>query len=107
MNDRRIPVINHLVDDLHKRLNDLENLYASVNKFYYLFYYILFSCFFFKVIQSSDTRDMMLKQYIEQIYTDLHVRITNDQQQQHQKQKQQQQPDKECSTNTTVVVVTD
>jgi len=33
MNDDRMPVINHLVDDLHKRLNDLENLYSTVIKF--------------------------------------------------------------------------
>jgi hypothetical protein len=51
------------------------------------------------VSQSSDTRDMMLKQYIEQIFTDLHVRITNNQ--------QQQQEDEECTTNATVVVVAD
>jgi hypothetical protein len=29
-NDRRMPIINHLVDDLHKRLNELENLYSTV-----------------------------------------------------------------------------
>lgn len=33
MNDDRMPVINHLVDDLHKRLNELENLYSSVSSF--------------------------------------------------------------------------
>ncbi|CAF5106105.1 unnamed protein product, partial [Rotaria socialis] len=49
--------------------------------------------------QSSDTRDVMLKQYIEQIYTDLHERIATN--------HQQHQQDEECSTNTTVVVVTD
>ena len=27
-----MPVINHLVDDLHKRLNELENLYSTVKK---------------------------------------------------------------------------
>jgi hypothetical protein len=31
MNDDRMPVINHLADDLHKRLNELENLYSTVN----------------------------------------------------------------------------
>jgi hypothetical protein len=35
-----------------------------------------------KVSQSSDKRDLMLKQYIEQIFTDLHTRITNYHQQQ-------------------------
>ncbi|CAF1232697.1 unnamed protein product [Rotaria sordida] len=80
INDHRMSVINHLVDDLHKRLNELENLYSSV-------------------AQSSDSRDIMLKQYIEQIYTDLHVRIRNNHHQQ-----QQEEQDEECSTNTTVVV---
>jgi hypothetical protein len=42
----------------------------------------------------------MLKQYIEQIFTDLHVRITNN-------HHQQQQEDEECATNTTVVVGAD
>jgi hypothetical protein len=56
--------------------------------------------FFLKVSQSSDTRDMMLKQYIEQIFTDLHVRLANN-------HHQQQQEDEECTTNTTVVVVTE
>ena len=56
--DRRLPFINHLVDDLHKRLNELEVLYATIS-------------------QSSDTRDLILKQYIEQIFTDLHLRISN------------------------------
>ncbi|CAF1144497.1 unnamed protein product [Adineta steineri] len=82
INDDRIPVINDLADDLHKRLNELENLYSTVS-------------------QSSDTRDIMLKQYIEQIFTDLHVRIANNQNQ------QQQQENEECTTNTTVVVVTE
>ncbi|CAF1147995.1 unnamed protein product [Adineta steineri] len=62
-NDHRMPVINHLLDDLHKRLNDLEHLYTTVSK-------------------SSDKRDLILKQSIEQVFTDLHTRITNDQQQQ-------------------------
>ena len=39
----------------------------------------------------------MLKQYIEQIFTDLHVRITNN----------QQEEEEECPTNTTVVVGAD
>lgn len=56
--DRRLPFINHLVDNLHKRLNELELLYATIS-------------------QSSDTRDLILKQYIEQIFTDLHLRISN------------------------------
>ncbi len=42
----------------------------------------------------------MLKQYIEQIFTDLHVRITNN-------HHQQQQEDEECPTNKTVVVGVD
>lgn len=29
-NDDRLPVVNHLADDLHKRLNDLETLYSTV-----------------------------------------------------------------------------
>ncbi|UJR30309.1 hypothetical protein I4U23_017846 [Adineta vaga] len=62
-NDQRMPVINHLVDDLHKRLNELESFYSTVS-------------------QSSDKRDLMLKQAIEQIFTDLHTRISNDHQQQ-------------------------
>jgi len=32
MNDDRVPIVNHLVEDLHKRLNDLENLYSTVNQ---------------------------------------------------------------------------
>jgi hypothetical protein len=40
----------------------------------------------------------MLKQYIEQIFTDLHLRITNN---------HQQQQEEECTTNTTVVVGAD
>ncbi|CAF1482975.1 unnamed protein product [Adineta ricciae] len=62
-NDHRMPAISHLVDDLHKRLNELENFYSTVS-------------------QSSDKRDLMLKQTIEQIFTDLHTRISNDHQQQ-------------------------
>ncbi|CAF1595930.1 unnamed protein product, partial [Adineta ricciae] len=81
MNDDRMPVINDLVDDLHKRLNELENVYSTVS-------------------QSSDSRDIMLKQYIEQIFTDLHVRIANNHQ-------QQQQEHEERPTNSTVVVVTE
>ncbi|CAF1165095.1 unnamed protein product [Rotaria sp. Silwood1] len=61
--DDRMLTVNHLVHDLHQCLNELENLYASV-------------------AQSSDIRDTMLKQNIEQIYFDLHIRITNNQQQQ-------------------------
>ncbi len=38
--------------------------------------------FFKKVSQSSDKRDLMLKQYIEQIFTELHSRIINNHQQQ-------------------------
>jgi hypothetical protein len=30
--DPRVPVINHLVDDLHQRLNELEDLFSTVNK---------------------------------------------------------------------------
>lgn len=80
MNDDRISIVNHLVDDLHKRLNELENLYSTVS-------------------QSSDTRDILLKQYIEQIFADLHIRITNNQ--------PQQQENTECPANTTVVVGVD
>jgi hypothetical protein len=40
----------------------------------------------------------MLKQYIEQIFTDLHLRITNN---------HHQQQEEECTTNTTVVVGAD
>ena len=39
MNDHRMPIINHLVDDLHKRLNELENLYSTVNK--HVFFFLL------------------------------------------------------------------
>jgi len=44
MNDDRIPVINHLVDDLHKRLNDLERLYSTVIQFDFILFlfFILF-----------------------------------------------------------------
>jgi hypothetical protein len=56
--------------------------------------------FIFQVSQSSDTRDMILKQYIEQIFTDLHLRITNN-------HHHQQQQEEECSTNKTVVVGAD
>lgn len=31
--DDRLPIANHLADDLHKRLNDLENLYSTVKNF--------------------------------------------------------------------------
>jgi hypothetical protein len=79
--DDRVPIVNHLAEDLHKRLNDLENLYSTLS-------------------QSSDTRDMILKQYIEQIFTDLHLRITNN-------HHHQQQQEEECSTNKTVVVGAD
>ncbi len=61
-----------------------------------MFFFLLI--LFFQVSQSSDTRDMMLKQYIEQIFTDLHLRITNN---------HQQQQEEECTTNTTVVVGAD
>ena len=82
--DDRISIVNHLVGDVHKRLTDLENLYSTVS-------------------QSSDTRDIILKQYIEQIFADLHVRIANNQPQQHE------QENDECTaaTNTTVIVGAD
>ncbi|CAF1288884.1 unnamed protein product [Rotaria sordida] len=48
------------------------------------------------VAQSSDTQDVMLKKHIEQIYNDLRLRITNEQQQ-----------NDECETNTITVIVTD
>ncbi|CAF3325604.1 unnamed protein product [Rotaria socialis] len=64
-NDHRMPIINHLVSDLHKHLNELENFYSTVS-------------------QSSDKHDLNIKQYIEQIYTDLHIRVTNNHQQQNQ-----------------------
>jgi hypothetical protein len=62
-----------------------------------MFFFLLI--LFLQVSQSSDTRDMMLKQYIEQIFTDLHLRITNN--------HHQQQQEEECTTNTTVVVGAD
>jgi len=49
MNDDRLPVINHLVDDLHKRLNDLENLYSTVIKFYFIYIVQFFLLRFHKV----------------------------------------------------------
>jgi hypothetical protein len=79
-NDHRIPIINHLLDDLHKRLHELENLYSTVKSI--LFKLFNFSFLIPKVSQSSDKRDLILKQYIEQIFTDLHTRITNYRQQQ-------------------------
>jgi len=63
-----------------------------------MFFFLLI--LFLQVSQSSDTRDMMLKQYIEQIFTDLHLRITNN-------HHHQQQQEEECTTNTTVVVGAD
>jgi len=37
-NDHRMPAINHLADDLHKHLNELENLYSTVKiNFYFNF----------------------------------------------------------------------
>jgi hypothetical protein len=75
-----MPTINHLVHDLHKRLNELENLYSTVN--FLLFKFFKFSSFLQKVSQSSDKRDLMLKQYIQQIFTDLNSRIINNHQQQ-------------------------
>ncbi|CAF3449637.1 unnamed protein product [Rotaria sp. Silwood1] len=60
-----MPIINHLVNDLHQHLNELENFYTTVS-------------------QSSDKHDLNLKQYIEQIFSDLHTRITNNHQQQNQ-----------------------
>lgn len=44
---------------------------------------------------------MILKQYIEQIFTDLHLRIRN------HHQRQEEEEEEECSTNTTVVVGAD
>ncbi|CAF0905671.1 unnamed protein product, partial [Didymodactylos carnosus] len=49
--------LRNIVGDLHNRLSQLEQLYATVSK-------------------SSESRDIMLKNYIEQIFTDLHTRIT-------------------------------
>ena len=46
---------------------------------------------------------MILKQYIEQIFTDLHLRIRNH----HQRQEEEEEEEEECSTNTTVVVGAD
>ena len=37
INDDRVPIVNDLAEDLHKRLNDLENLYSTV-----IFYILLF-----------------------------------------------------------------
>jgi hypothetical protein len=42
LNDDRMPVINHLVDDLHKRLHELENLYSTVKKFYFTRFFDFF-----------------------------------------------------------------
>ncbi|CAF1395990.1 unnamed protein product, partial [Didymodactylos carnosus] len=53
--------LRNIVDDLHNRLNQLEQLYATICK-------------------SNTSRDKMLKNYIEQIFTDLHTRITHQQQ---------------------------
>ncbi|CAF4075090.1 unnamed protein product [Rotaria sp. Silwood2] len=64
-NDHRMTIINHLANDLHKHLNELENFYTTVS-------------------QSSDKHDLNIKQYIEQIFTDLHIRITNNYQQKNQ-----------------------
>ncbi|CAF2007169.1 unnamed protein product [Rotaria magnacalcarata] len=61
INDDRISTVNHLVNDLHQCLDKLENLYGAVT-------------------QSSDIQNTVLKQYIEQIYFDIHTRITNNQQ---------------------------
>ena len=44
---------------------------------------------------------MILKQYIEQIFTDLQIRIRNNY------HRQQEEEEEECSTNTTVVVGAD
>ena len=76
-----MPAISHLVDDLHKRLNELENFYSTVN-IYTICSRLSLIFVFEKVSQSSDKRDLMLKQTIEQIFTDLHTRISNDHQQQ-------------------------
>ncbi|CAF2723032.1 unnamed protein product [Rotaria sp. Silwood2] len=48
-------------------------------------------------ITTDSRRDMILKQYTEQIFIDLYVRITNN--------LHQQQNYKECTTNTTVVIL--
>ena len=39
-NDDRMPMINHLVDDLHKRLNELESLYSTVRQSFPPFLFI-------------------------------------------------------------------
>jgi hypothetical protein len=45
-NDHRMPIINHLANDLHKHLNELENLYSTVKLIFYLNY--SFFSFLFK-----------------------------------------------------------
>ncbi|CAF3818529.1 unnamed protein product [Rotaria sp. Silwood1] len=60
INDRRMPIVQHVVNNLRKYLDELKNLYASV-------------------AQSSDPQDVMLKEHIEQIYNDLRLLITNEQ----------------------------
>lgn len=80
-------MINHLVTDLNKHLNDLENLYSTVSKKKKTscdFNSINVSCFFssLKVSNSSDKHDLLLKQHIKQILNDLFARITNYHQQQ-------------------------
>ena len=46
---------------------------------------------------------MILKQYIEQIFTDLQIRIRNN----YHRQQEEEEEEEECSTNTTVVVGAD
>ncbi|CAF1392021.1 unnamed protein product [Rotaria sordida] len=77
INDDRISAVQHVVNNLHQCLDKLKDVYASV-------------------AQSSDTQDVMLKKHIEQIYNDLRLRITNEQQQ-----------NDECGTDTITVFVTD
>ena len=80
-NDHRMPFIHRLVDDLHQRLNELEVFYSTIS-------------------QSSDTRDLFLKQYIEQIFTDLQIRISNPSQ--HQVSQAATETEEECSSVVTV-----
>ena len=77
-------MINHLVTDLNKHLNDLENLYSTVSKEYLTMLILLMFRFFssLKVSKSSDKHDLLLKQHIQQILNDLFTRITNYHQQQ-------------------------
>jgi len=61
--DHRFPIIEQLVNNLSQPLEELEQLYSTIS-------------------QSSNRRDLMLKEYIEEIFTNLHRRLTTTYQQQ-------------------------